>query len=114
MKMKLDTKEDKKKKHKGKHLPKRDPIDKIKLQNQTATSGGPASYFKAKLDRHKERIRHHEEMADQGVHTEYHEQRAMELRGEAAKITAKLKRHKKPVEKDIGPMGSVTSATGAF
>jgi hypothetical protein len=113
MKMKSPNKE----KDKHKHLPKPTPIDKIKLQNKTACSA-KADYYNKKIQRHRDMAEYHAGMAEQGIHVDYHEDKATHHRHMADKL-AEQHKDKKPTKKDTGPMGSapanaVGGAVGSF
>lgn len=99
-------------KKKYKHLLKPSPVDKIKLKNLTATSA-KADYYSKKIQRHREMAEYHDGMVEQGIHVDYHEDKAKHHHDMVAKLTEQS-RDKKPSKKDTGPIGSAPSATGAF
>jgi hypothetical protein len=103
-----------KNKEKEKHLPKPSPIDKIKLQNRTATVA-KADYYSKKIQRHRDMAEYHAGMAEQGIHVDYHEDKAAHHRDMAAKL-AEQHKDKKPTKKDTGPIGSAPGnfATGSI
>ena len=103
--------------NKKKHLPKPSPIDKIVLQNRTATTA-KADYYNKKIQRHRDMAEYHAGMAEEGIHVDYHEDKAAHHRQMVAKLEEQHK-DKKPAKKDIGPIGSapansVGGAVGAF
>ena len=63
-------------------------------------------YYKSQIERHQDAIKHHESLASQGIHSDYHNERADWHRQKLVEAERKKKK-KEPEKKDLGPLSGV-------